>query len=260
MLDAVHRAWRVLATGFSFAVLSVGGGLLAITVFPVIRLVTPTGPARVRRSQFVIHWVFRAYVRMLLLFGLIRLEVREPDRAQAPGGRMVVANHPSLLDVVLLMALIPRTGCIVKSALWESFWLGGVVRAAGYVRNDLDPEEFLAACYRIMKDGNQLIVFPEGTRTTPGEKPVFKRGFANVATLTGCEILPVTITCDPATLVKGEPWWKVPPRPPTFVVTFGETMDSRRFADYERPLAARKLVRALDDYYTERLGHGQSRA
>nr|WP_282189075.1 lysophospholipid acyltransferase family protein [Azospirillum sp. SYSU D00513] len=194
---------------------------------------------------------------MLQALRIIDLEVEGAERLRAGSGRMVVANHPTLLDVVLLMALLPRAQCIVKKELWDSPYLGGTVRGAGYIRNDLEPEALLEACRAAMAEGNDLIIFPEGTRTVPGEPMRFRRGFANVATFLEAQIQLVTITCQPLTLIKGEKWWQIPPRRPLFRVVVGDCLDVRDQLGCEyRSLAARKLVRSLEEYYVEKLSHG----
>jgi 1-acyl-sn-glycerol-3-phosphate acyltransferase len=250
----IEHGWRVLATGFFFAALFGGGAVLAFAGVPLVNLFTPAGPMRRARFQHSVHLLFRFYVWLLQRFRLLTLTVEGGERLAACSGRMVIANHPSLLDVVLIMALTERTQCIVKRELWESRYLGGVMRGAGYIRNDLEPEPMLEACRTAIAEGECLIIFPEGTRTTPGEPLKFRRGFANLATHLDMTIQLVTITCDPPTLVKGEKWWKVPMRRPHFRVHVGDSIESTDWTRGEvRSLATRKLVRFLEAYYTQRL-------
>ncbi|WP_372395047.1 lysophospholipid acyltransferase family protein [Azospirillum sp. HJ39] len=257
MVDRLDHLRRVVCTGLAFAALFGGGAVLALTVFPLVTLLTPSGAKRRERNQWLVHWLFRGYVWTLTRLRVIEVTVRGADRLRAAGGRMIVANHPTLLDVVLLMGLVPRSQCIVKGALWNSPYLGRVVRGTGYIRNDLEPEALLEACRDSIARGDSLIIFPEGTRTIPGEPPRFRRGFANIATMLETEIQLVVITCRPLTLVKGEPWWKVPYRRPRFHVEVGDRLDAREWLGYEyRSLAARKLVRQLEEYYMECSANG----
>lgn len=257
MLERIGRLWRSAASGFAFAVLFGGGAILAVTAFPLTNLVTPPGPRRRERNQWLVHRIFRFYVWMVLALRIIELEVIEAERLRQGSGRMIVANHPSLLDVVFLMALVPRAQCIVKKELWDSPYLGNVVRGTGYIRNDLEPEALLDACRQALETGNNLIIFPEGTRTVPGEPMRLRRGFANIATLLEMELQLVTITCSPPTLIKGEPWWVVPARRPRFRLEAGQSIDAKAWlGDQYRSLAARKLVRFIEHYYAERLAHG----
>lgn len=245
--------WRLAATGGAFAFIFFGGGLLATTVLPLLALV----PGHKREwVQWVIHANFRLYLGMLERLGLLRLEIKGAQKLTSTDGRLVIANHPSLLDVVILMALIPRAQCIVKHELWHHPLLGPLMRCAGYIRNDLEPEALVAACRQALHQGRSLIIFPEGTRSRPGAPLRFRRGFANLATLTGAPIQLVIITCDPPTLIKGEPWWRIPPRRPLFRMEVDECLDGQSYKGYAyRSLAARKLVTSLEAYYTEKLTH-----
>ena len=202
MLD---RWWRIACTGLAFAALGLGGVALAVTVFPVIAIVSVDAGQRTRRTQRIIFLSFRFYVRVLRSLGILALDVVGADVLASCRGRLIIANHPTLLDVVLLMGLNPAVQCIVKHQLWRNPFLGGVVRSAGYIRNDLVAEDLLAACAAALAGGGNLIIFPEGTRTTPGLAPAFQRGFANIAIMVAADIQLVTITCEPITLTKGAP-------------------------------------------------------
>jgi 1-acyl-sn-glycerol-3-phosphate acyltransferase len=194
---------------------------------------------------------------MLGILRILELEIAGSDTLAKIEGRLIVSNHPTLLDVVLLMALVPRVQCIVKHELWKSRYLGGVVRQAGYIRNDLEPELLLLACRNAIDEGSNLIVFPEGTRTKPNSAIRFHRGFANIALMTGAEIQTVSIQCAPLFLTKGQPWWRIPSRPPKFTVRVGESLDIEEVSrNLTRPLAARAVVNRLEKYYAGILSNG----
>lgn len=251
MLKLLDRLYRQAATGFAFACFFLGGSVLAGVIFPVLAWFPHH---RRQRVQQVLRSIFRLYLAMLRGLGLIRLEIDGAQRLDSCHGRLIIANHPSLLDVVILMALTPNAQCIIKHELWNNRFLGGVMRRAEYIRNDLEGGALIEACRRSLDEGSNIIVFPEGTRSRPGTMPRFHRGFANIATLTGAEILPVVITCDPPTLTKGEPWWVVPARRPTFRVAVGECLEANGYmTDRYRSMDSRRLVERMEAYYAERL-------
>jgi len=257
VLNSINYAWRLAGTGFAFATFFGGGLLLAISVFPLIALIKRDTVHRVRATQAVIHRAFRFFVWMLEFLGIIRVEVRGIEALRRGGGRLIIANHPTLLDVVILMSLIPHAQCIVKAELWRNRYLGGVMRWAGYIRNDLEPEALLHACRTAMADGKDLIIFPEGTRSRPGESLQFRRGFANIALLAEAQIQLITIDCRPIMLSKGDPWWKIPAKRSHFRILVGDRLDAADTLGYQyRSLAARHLVKRLQAYFTEQLELG----
>ena len=261
MLRAIERGWRLLGTGIGFALIFGGGAIGALTLLPLIaawqRLRTGDKAAGSRQAQLAIHRFFKLYLILLQALGTIRIEIDGAEKLARLNGCLVIANHPTILDVVVLMALIPRTQCIVKHELWHSRFLGGLVRVCGYIPNDLPSEALLEACRSSLALGDNLIIFPEGTRTRPGELPRFQRGFANIALLTQAPIQLVTLTCTPLTMTKGEPWWRVPARRPRFRVTVDEHLTTHDLLQQaERPKAARALVRRLEAHFGERLAIG----
>jgi len=243
--------WLLLGKLVALAFIFIGGGVLAVMVLPSLALMPGN---RRERTQLYVHKSFRLYLRALQFFGLIRLQVIGPEKLRESGGKMIIANHPSLLDVVILMALIPQVQCIVKHELWRHRFLGILMRQAGYIRNDLDPEKLVAACKASLDEGRCLIIFPEGTRTPPGTLPRFQRGFANIATLTKAPIQLVFIACTPPFLFKGEPWWHYPSQRPFFQIVVGECLDAQAYSLYDqRSIAARKLVESLELYYENQI-------
>lgn len=258
MLDRLDRLYRTLATGLFFAALFGGGAAIAAIAFPLIGLVTPDARQRRERRQYLIHLLFRTYIAGIRRAGLATFDFRGLEKLRDAPGRMLIANHPSLLDVVLLMALVPRAQCVVKQSLWDSPYLGRLVRGVGYISNALPSEQLLAACRDSIDGGACLIIFPEGTRTTPDEPMQLQRGFANIALLLGLDIQLVTITCTPPTLLKDQKWYAVPPRRPVFCVDVGEMLSVKHMLDdHERPLAARKLVRMVTNFYEDKLANGR---
>jgi 1-acyl-sn-glycerol-3-phosphate acyltransferase len=256
-INRINYAWRLVATGFSFACFFGGGLLMAVTVFPTVAIVVRGEQRRMRATQFVIHRMFRFFVGMLQALGILELTVVGSEALRDGKGRLIVANHPTLLDVVFLMSIMPQVQCIVKSELWRNRYLGGVVRWAGYIRNDLEPEALIQACKDAIAEGKNLIVFPEGTRSRPGEPLQFRRGFANIALLAGVETQLIVIECDPIMLSKGDPWWKIPPRKSRFRITISDRLPAATLTEVQhRSLAARQLVRRLQQYFTEQLAHG----
>jgi 1-acyl-sn-glycerol-3-phosphate acyltransferase len=253
MLQQIDRLYRTGATAFAFAFIFAGGCFLAVTVLTALAAM----PGHRREwTQAVIRAIFRIYIAMLRALSLLRIEFEGRARLSRCHGTVIVANHPSLLDVVILMSVVPNAQCIVKSELWNNRYLGVLVRRAGYIRNDLAPDALIAECRAALDRGANIIVFPEGTRSEPGATPRFHRGFANIATLTGAAIQPVVITCTPRTLCKGEPWWAVPARRPVFRVIANACLEPATYSGYRyRSLASRQLVARMEAYYAEQLAH-----
>jgi 1-acyl-sn-glycerol-3-phosphate acyltransferase len=240
-----NRWWRIAATGFCFACFGLGGLLLGVVVFPPFLLAVRSRERRSVLAREVIHHLFRAFVGLMCLVGVCRLEVRGRERLHRDG-QLILANHPSLIDVVFLMSLVRNADCIVKAALLRNPFTRGPVRAAGFVCNDSGPG-LVDDCIAAVRAGRNLIVFPEGTRTPAGAcLGKLQRGAANLAVRGGLAITPVRITCRPRMLGKADKWWRVPPRAGHFVIEVGEDIPVAPSAqDGLQALAARRLTDEL---------------
>ena len=248
--ERLNYGWRVFATGLAFATFGIGGLLMSVTVFPLAALVSPRTATRKRRMQWLLHGTWRLFVWFMKSLGLLSWELHGRERLLQPG-RLIVANHPSLIDVVFLISFIPRVDCIVKPAILSNpFMLPA--RWAGYIA-DRSAEQLVDDCAATLKAGNSLLIFPEGTRTKPGRPITMRRGAAQIALAAGCEILPVTIRVAPPTLTKGEPWYRIPPRPVHYVLHVGEPMTPESGRSQPSPIAARHLTQELERYFTESL-------
>lgn len=247
----MNELWRIFATGFSFACFGLGAVLMGFTVWPVLRLTAPDRRTGIARVQRAVSWSMRVFVWLMKTLGLLTCEVRGLEKL-SPRGQFVVANHPTLIDVVFLVGLMPEVDCIVKQALWRNVFLRWPVYWAGYISNATG-EGLVAACAQALREGRSLMVFPEGTRTRPGEPLNLQRGAAQIALAAAAPMRPVTITCDPITLFKGNSWFRVPPRRPHWVLAVGDPIpvDPALAGGEPVSLAARHLTQQLARHFEE---------
>jgi 1-acyl-sn-glycerol-3-phosphate acyltransferase len=249
----LNHVWRIFATGLVFVLFGLGALFISLTVFPVMRLVSwnaETARRRIQRGMQTTMWLFMETMRVL---GILTYRVEGLERLLVPG-RLVVANHPTLIDVVMLVSLMPAVDCIVKRGLWRNPFLRWPVLWAGYLPNS-EGEELVDACATTLRRGHSLLVFPEGTRTVPGQPLRMQRGAAHIALAADAEILPVNIHCDPPTLFKGNPWYRVPSRRFHLQVTVGTPLAAASFR--REGEAASRSARRLTDWMLTHFNGGR---
>lgn len=243
----IERCWRVIATALCFAVFGVGGIVILFVLLPALQFV-PGARHRQRCAKAVIHHGMRAYVALIRFLGVISLEVHGAEKL-ARDGLFVLANHPSLIDVVLLMSLVRRPDCVVKAALWKNPFTLGPVRFAGFISNAGGPA-VVDDCIASVRAGNNLIVFPEGTRSVPGQPLSLRRGAANIAVRGALAFTPVVIAVSEPMLTKGSKWYRVPQCKPHFILTVHDDVHPERLFDHEPALAARRLTGWLTQFFS----------
>lgn len=251
----LNYARRVLGTGFCFVVFGVVSLLAGVTVFPVLGLTATDRETARRRVQGLTHRWFGMFCRLMACVGILRYEIHGAERLQVPG-RLIVANHPSLIDVVLLISCLPEVDCIVKRAIFENPFMRWPVTWLGYISQST-PEQLITDCAASLQKNHSLLVFPEGTRTVPGQPITMSHGAARMALEGNCTIVPVAITCTPPHLFKHEPWYRAPVRRPHYVLSVGEPYPAARFladAGGTPSVAARRLTRHWEQYFAAQTG------
>ena len=251
MIERLQQAARGLATGFCFAVFGLGELVLAFVVFPLLMILVRDEVRRGRLAKAVMHHVFRAFV-LLMRLTILDFETRNLERLDRPG-LLVLANHPSLIDVVFLISFIRQADCIVKGALLSNPFTRYAILAGGFIQN-AGGEALVESCGKSMASGNALIIFPEGTRSEPDHLRELQRGAAHIAVRNRRDITPVVIRALDHNLGRHSSWWKAPKKRMRFEIEVGEDIRIEPFLQRqpEAPAAARDLTAYLTQYFTER--------
>ena len=255
MLLRLDRWWRAFGTGLCFAVYGTLSFLFSLTVLPVLILWPGSDAARERRIRLLVSWSFRTLLGGIALLGLGRVEVQGREWLAQAEGKLVIATHPMYLDVVALLMLMPFADCVVKSAMLSNPYYRRFTKAAGYISN-AGSAALMDACVASLNRGRTLVLFPEGTRSVPGEPMRFRRGAAQAAIRSGCEILPVLIHCSPPALLKDTHWYQVPDRSWRLLVKFYPPQSPAAFGipqGLPPGVAARRLTRAREDFFKQQI-------
>jgi 1-acyl-sn-glycerol-3-phosphate acyltransferase len=223
-------AWLMLQTLLLLlGLMSLAWNLVALPMYPL--LPRQTG---LRLGRAAIASGYRAFWRVAAASGMLRLDAQVLDSLRDEPGLIVVANHPSLLDALMLVARLPRAACIMKASLVRNPLLGPGARLARYIRND-SVFGMVQCAVADLRAGGQLVMFPEGTRTTQPPVNPFHAGFTLIARRAQAPIQVVFIDTLSPYLGKGWPLWRLPPLPIHFAVRLGKRFAPRQ--DHEEVCA-----------------------
>jgi 1-acyl-sn-glycerol-3-phosphate acyltransferase len=236
--------WRQLKSLYDYFVLY--GGLLFFAAIclawslpaGVLRHLMPERVAE-RVGQYVIMHSFRGYLFALRASGRVKCDLTALDTLRGEP-LIITTNHPSLIDVVLIGSRLPRMVCVLKANLLDNPLLGGGARMAGYISND-STGNLIRRAAQATREGSQLLIFPEGTRTVTAPINPFKGGLGLVAKKAGVPIQTVFIESNSPFLGKHWPLLKKPEFPLVYRVRLG-----RRF---EETGEVKKFVTDLENYY-----------
>lgn len=251
MVRRLSKYWRLVGTGLSFLFFGIGGFLLSIGIFPLVHILSGNREKAQKRCRYLVHKSFGLFVWLMRSLGVLTEEFEGQEKLSGES-KLIVANHPSLIDVVLLVSKVPNAYCIVKSAAWKNPVMFGVMRATGFIANS-EGSDLVEACVALLRAGETLVMFPEGTRTTPGQKMQFQRGAAIIAAKAGVAFTPVYISCNPSTLIKGAPWYRIPDKRPHFSLVAGRSfhLSATDGVNVALPSVARRNTKILQMHFEE---------
>lgn len=237
--------WRLIATAISFSLFGLGGLVISLVALPFSLCLD--GSQHKKFAKKLVRRAFFCFVHIMRILGVLsfsseNLEVLKTRR------QLIIANHPTLLDIVFLIAMVPSADCIIKSDLLRNPFMRGAIRFASFISND-DPELVIEQAVASLARGNSLIIFPEGTRSKRCESLHFRRGAANIAVRTRVDLRPVIISCSPLTLGKEDKWYEIPPTKVHYHMCVRDTLAVDAFLGEANTIAARKLTQYLETYF-----------
>lgn len=235
--------WRQISFGFVLGQL--GASLLLLSgVARTLGLLLPRERA-VRLGRSLVSLVYRGCWASAEGLGLMRIDADALDTLRGEkGGLIIAANHPTLLDAMLVVARLPQSVCVMRADLMNNVFLGPGARLARYIGNDSGCG-VVRECVAALREGQVVILFPEGTRTASSPVGAFKPGITLIARLAQVPIQTVLIRSDSPYLKKGWPLLRVPPGRVSIRVSLGQRFpasDDRRGA-----------LRQLEAYFAREL-------
>ncbi len=223
------RFLRIALTGLAFLIFIGGSATIGWLLIPIKRRQAQQLPHEQRRVFWAIFF-FRCHrwaIDTMTFLGLLELDAEPlPDDFPRDQPFVLIANHPSLLDVVVLRAVVPGATCLVKAKLFKKPYYKGILHASGDFpgpesnKQEIGTTAVLDTFVDRLRRGFPVLVFPEGTRSPAAGFRRFRRGAVEAACRAGVPVVPIFLWVDPPTLKKGQPWYEVPDRRVRFVVKF----------------------------------------
>lgn len=200
------------------------------------------------RQPYMLLYAIRS-VAALLLRGWMgiyhRLRIDGGENLPASGSFILVCNHTSHLDTLCMLSAVPlkKIHRVFPAAAADYFFSSLPRSAVSAVLINALPfdrtvkgAESLSACSELLKnDGNVLIIFPEGTRTTNGKMGRFRSGIGRLVAGTDLPVVPCHLTGGTRAWPKG----KLLPRPFRLHLRIGEPQN---YSDYAKSAESVKAI------------------
>jgi 1-acyl-sn-glycerol-3-phosphate acyltransferase len=190
----------------------------------------PFARSKTRPFQFAAH----IWARFLALFSGIRVTAAGLENIPRDRPVIFAANHQGAADILIVLAYLPvGFRFAIKKELFQIPVFGWYLKRAGYFSID---RQLVLSAYRtvetiieIIKAGESVLIFPEGTRTRTGELGNFRRGSLLAALKSGAPIVPVAISGSYNIMPRGT--WLI--HPAQVKLSVGKPIEIKTEADYD---------------------------
>ena len=142
----MQRCCRIASTGVGWLFFGAVILVLGFLVTPCQRFFHSPDPQR--RVQVWINSGFRAFEWLLVRTGVIRVSWRGLEGLEAAPPRIYVANHPSLIDALLILSKLPYGDVVVAESYAKHWAMRALIRATGYLFTGLCSAQGRRACVK----------------------------------------------------------------------------------------------------------------
>jgi 1-acyl-sn-glycerol-3-phosphate acyltransferase len=167
---------------------------------------------------------FRLYAWTLSVTGAYRLDLSAVDALRGGPPVVLVPNHPSLIDALLILTRHPNIACVMKQELMRNIFLGAGSRLARYIPSG-QPRQMIKDSIDELARGGIVLLFPEGTRTTRVPLNPLTGSVGVIAKHARVPVQMLIIETDSPYLSKGWTLFRVPSLPITYRVRLGRRFD-----------------------------------
>ena len=227
---------RSIFAVFCFFIFGIGAVILNFLLFPFIK-------NNKELCSDIIHNTWRFFVNLMMFLKLFRLDVKKLKKIE---NKVIVSTHPSFIDIVILIALIPRSTCFVKKELAYNPILKNLVTSI-FITNEVELDELKAESKKMLDRGFNVIIFPSGIRHRRDEFPKIRKGASLVALNAGKNIVPVRMFSDRDFLFINQPFYAVSDRCVNFEI---EQMSEINIADFigeSEIITKQRLTNKIED-------------
>lgn len=246
------RLWQALVMPVFYPLFGLGCLWLYLLTF------LPRSRASVRERALWLRRQFgqlsRRWLRLGALLGLLdhRVIDQRGEAATPDQGKVMLANHPSLVDVLFVLAEMPELCCVLKDELRRVPLLGRLINALDYMSN-VSPEALLDEGERRLAAGESLLIFPEGTRTKGRSRLRFRPGAAELSLRTGAAVQPIVIHYHGRYLSGLDRWYHLPRKRLRYEIEIPEPVLPPTTSGASRRQVRRRFNSALERGFEARL-------
>lgn len=218
-------------TFYAFVFFTSGCGILS-GIVPVLMLLPVSGRRKKEWFNSMLRVTLRFFLKTIVTVKQINMN---PTGEKFDKPAVIIANHQSFVDILVLLALLPRVVMVTNRWVWKSPFFGRIVRFSGFMSTDEGYDTMVQRLQLKVANGYSVVIFPEGTRSSDCTVKRFHKGAFFLAGALKLDIVPVLLYGNGMVVSKKQPFYvktgiiasRILPRIAASDTSFGITYQER---------------------------------
>ena len=242
-MSKILRGYIVVA---SFIIFGFATLIMGYVCFPLIKLFNQNKKKRLFMYSLFVRIAWQVFVGFLKLIKIIAVKSDDIEKLKNIKNSVIVTTHPSFIDGLVLLSIIPDATCLVANRLAENWLTQNIVKSM-FIISGVPVEDIISQTNNMLKNGLSVMVFPSGKRHLKNEYPKIRKGAALIAMSANKDIIPIKLTTDIPFLQIGEPVNKPLDKNVEYTIEVKETIKIKDFTEkYEDEfIRKRELTKAI---------------
>lgn len=240
------RAFIVLS---SFLLFYIGATIINFIAFPFIEIF-----AKDEKTKYssIIFYTWKWFIKFLSITKILKLKIEDIDKLRSIKGKIIVSTHPSYIDILILMSLIPNSTCFVKKELAYNPTLKKIINKI-FIQSGLELDEMQRITKDYLDKGFNVIIFPSGIRHRKNEYPKIKKGTALISMNANKNIVPIEMYTDYDFLQIGQSVLDAGEKPVIYNIKVLEEINIQDYMTEDEVDSRKNITRAISKalYYTK---------
>lgn len=177
-----------------FTIFGIGSLFVGLFVFPVINLFLK-GKRKKFAYSSVIHYSWMIFLKLLIISGALKIKIDDIEKIKNISQSIIVSTHPSYIDVLIILAIIPKTTCFVAPKIAKNYFFKNIAKSMFLISGN-PIETVVQNAKNALDDGFNVLIFPMGTRHRKNEFPKIRKGASQIAIESKNDITALKLTTD----------------------------------------------------------------
>lgn len=227
MIKEVKNIIRNSILVFAFGIFGIGALIVRYIVFPTQKLFIKSNECYKIKCLEILQKTWKFIIGLLKITKIIEVYA-DIEKLKNIKNKIIVSSHPSFLDIVILISIIPHSTCLVANKIAKNPFFKGMVDLL-FILEGSENWENLA--FEMMKNGINIIVFPMGSRHKNNETPKIRRGSALLALNSQKDITVLNIKTSAAFLQSGQPFYDAGSEPVKYNISYTGEIETKEFIE-----------------------------